>query len=48
MNWFMAAIGIQYLGAMSLEIKRKNWMLVIVYLCYGISAIALGMLKLHK
>jgi len=46
MNWFMLLIGVQYFGAMALEIRRKNWPLTIVYLCYGVSAIALGMVKL--
>ena len=46
MNYFMFAIGIQYIGAMAVEIQRKAWALAVVYLCYGISAIALGMVRL--
>lgn len=45
MNWFMFAIGVQYLMAMVLEVTRKRWPMVIVYLCYGVSAFALGVIK---
>jgi hypothetical protein len=41
-NWFMVAIGIQYFGAMIVEIRKHNWPMSVVYICYGVSAIALG------
>ena len=42
MNWFMFAIGVQYIAAMGVEISRRHWPMTIVYLCYGVSAVALG------
>ncbi len=48
MNYFMLAIGLQYFGATYIEFKRKQWAMVVVYLCYGVSAIALGFVGGHK
>lgn len=45
MNWFMIVIGLQYLGAMVLEMRKRNWAMSVVYLAYGVSAFALGVAK---
>jgi hypothetical protein len=45
LNLFMVAIGIQYLFAMAVEINRKHVAMSIVYLCYGISAVALAFIE---
>ena len=44
-NWFMVAIGVQYLAAMGLEISRGHTLMAIVYACYGVSAVAIGGVK---
>jgi len=48
MNYFMMIIGVQYIAAAIFEARRKSWLMVVVYVCYGVSAAALALVKVSK
>lgn len=41
MNWFVVAAGVLYLGACVVSIHKREWNMVIVWICYAVANFAL-------